>query len=120
MKTKLMLIIIFIIKASILAQQVTIFENSKSSVVRYLNSSSQYDYAYNVIHNIGRDNGNNGYYSPSSSDIWRTEHSFELSAIPSNATITTAKLVFFINGYECSSCSLKVTKTTGQYSYGDQ
>jgi len=101
-------------------QQVTIYESGKESIVRYINEGGQYDYTYNVTHNIGREDGHNGNYAGSQEDIWRSEHTFSLSAIPSNADITQASLLFLVGSYQCSSCSLKITQTTGQYVYGQQ
>lgn len=101
------------------AQQVTIFESSKQSIVRYINSNNLYDYNYSVIHQIGRDDGNNGIRSASTEDIWRTEHSFDLSQIQSNWNITKASLVLLLNGYSCNSCTVKVTKTSGGQSWGN-
>lgn len=101
------------------AQQVTIYESGKVSIVRYINSNNQYDYTWNVVHQIGRDDGNNGIRTASTEDIWRTEHSFNLSSIPSNANITQAQILIFIGGIQCSTCSLKVTKTTGSQQWTD-
>lgn len=118
MKTVLLFMVTILIFGNIYAEQVTIYQSGISTVVRYINSSGNYDYTYNTLHSIGRHDGNNGINSGSQNDIWRSEHSFYLGSIPSNATITQAQLQFFISGYQCSTCSLKVTKTTGQYSYG--
>lgn len=118
MKTIFFFIVLILIFGNIYAEQVTIYQSGINTVVRYINSSGNYDYTYNVVHSIGRHDGNNGIYSGSQEDIWRSEHTFSLGAIPPNATITQAQLQFFVSGYQCSTCSLKVTKTTGQYTWG--
>lgn len=121
MKSTIFIIYLSLLVVNIFAnQQVTIYSSSSSSVVRYKNANGNYDYNYNVVHNIGRDDGNNGIYANSNEDIWRSEYLFNLGSIPSNATITQAQLIFLVSGYECSTCSLKVTKTTGEYSYEQQ
>lgn len=118
MKSVLFYMVIILLFNNIYAEQVTIFQNSQQTVVRYINSSGNFDYTYSILHSIGRHDGNNGIYSGSQNDIWRSQHSFPLGSIPSNATITQAQLQFFVGSYQCSTCSLKVTKTTGQGSYG--
>ncbi len=63
MKTLLYYIVTILSFGNIYAQQVTIYQNGINTVVRYINSNGNYDFAYNVIHSIGRHDGNNGVYS---------------------------------------------------------
>ncbi len=111
--------LLFVYYSTSQAQQLTIYESSKVSIVRYINSNNQYDYTWSVLHQIGRDDGNNGVYSASTQDIWRTEHSFDLTVIPPNASITQAQILIFIGANQCSNCSLKVTKTNGSLQWSD-
>ncbi|NWF88208.1 MAG: hypothetical protein HXY50_01965 [Ignavibacteriaceae bacterium] len=83
MKSVLFAIFIILLFININAEQITIFQNNMQTVVRYINSSGNYDYSYNITHSIGRHDGNNGINSGSQNDIWRSQHSFPLGTIPS-------------------------------------
>jgi tetratricopeptide (TPR) repeat protein len=92
---------------------ITIYEQGKSTVVRYKNTQNQYDYTGSAIYQIGRENGTNLINPNSTEDIYRSQHAFSLSSIPSNATITQVSLSWFTSSYSCLSCSLMVVQTDG-------
>jgi hypothetical protein len=112
-----LLTILFILEAK--AQTtIIIYSSSISSIVRYKNENNQNTFNYTALYQIGRKDGSNGYYSGSQEDIYRSEHKFYLSSIPSNATISQVKLIYFASGI-CSSCKFKITQTTGTQVYGN-
>ena len=101
-------------------QTLTINSNSISSILQYKNSNGDYEYEYNSTNDIGRENGTNSGNSSSNSDIYRSEHSFVLGAIPQTAVISDVKLLYSITGNSSSSdMYFKITQTSGTKSYGN-
>ena len=96
---------------------VTIYSNGLTSIVRYKNTDNQNTFAYTSLYQIGRKDGSNGYNSGSQEDIYRSQHSFLLSNIPTNATLSQVKLIYNVS--VSSSNQFKVTQTSGSQSYGN-
>jgi hypothetical protein len=95
----------------------TIYSNGVDNVVRFINENSQYEYSHGGYYQIGRKDGSNPVYSSSQEDINRSQHSFDLSGIPVNATLSQAKLIYYVSGNQCFSCTFNVTNTSGTQSY---
>ena len=118
LKNVFIILCLLVFQQTVTAQTtITINSNSKSSVVRYINSSSQYEFDYDSYADMGRKDGSNSWYSGSTEDIYRSEHAFSLGSIPSEATITQAKLYWYVSG--SGSFTFDVTETSGTYTHGD-
>jgi hypothetical protein len=96
---------------------ITIYSNSVQAVVRYKDINNNHAFQYSSLYQIGRKDGSNGYNSGSQEDIYRSQHSFGLTNIPSTATITQVKLVYFVSG--SVSNYFTVTQTSGTKSWGN-
>jgi hypothetical protein len=97
---------------------ITINCNNTQSIVRYIDANSNYEYQTGSLYQMGRKDGSNGVYNASPEDIWRSQHQFLLSTIPSNATLSQVTLLIYASGYS-SSYKFNVTQTSGTKSWGD-